>query len=201
MDFKKNKLAKFSLALLCILLISVSVSASVIFAVDEPDGTSDETSAYYDVELTPQFANDATGNMADDNTITCYADPLSSGYSTTIELFNRTPCCDTNQFRVNVAALGTRSAGGKYYVWCINDQNSDMNAYSGGQFTLSRFTSVDIGLLAIDIVGGIVGGVVMNINAIGILFALIIIFALLLDIFTGVFGIFNKLKDLSGRRG
>jgi len=196
---RKNWFPKALVLASLIVLLSATVSGTA-FSVDQPDGTADNTSGYYTIEWTP-FVDPAevTRSMAKDlNSISCYADLASSGYTKDQTIIEGYACCDTNEARIDVFGWPGRKEEAQYYVWCINDNNSDMNAYSAGALTISRFQPSNVGALGIDSVGGILAGIARNATAIGSIIVIVIILVFLTDLLTNVFGIFTFFKSMLG---
>lgn len=61
------------------------------------------------------------------------------------------------------------------------------------------YTASDLGNIAIDIVGGILVGLANNSTTIGSLIVIVIIIVLVVDLLTGVFGIFSLIRGLGNR--
>lgn len=64
----------------------------------------------------------------------------------------------------------------------------------------AKYSAADLGAMAIDVVGGIFSGLAENASVIGGLIVIVIIIALIVDLLTGVFGIFSFIRGI-GRRG
>lgn len=58
----------------------------------------------------------------------------------------------------------------------------------------TQYTGADLGHMAIDIGGGLLNALAVNAGTIGILIVVALIFVLLTDFLTGVFGIFNVFR-------
>ena len=63
----------------------------------------------------------------------------------------------------------------------------------------AQYNATDLGEMAIDIVGGILGGLANNATTIGSLIVIVLIIVLVVDLLTGVFGIFSFVRGM-GRR-
>ena len=56
------------------------------------------------------------------------------------------------------------------------------------------YAGSDLGTMAIDIVGGVLNGLAINATLLGTLIAITVIIVLVVDLLTGVFGIFKFLR-------
>ena len=193
------KLIPFLLLFSAILCLNASAVIGP-FTVNQPDGTSDTTSGYYTVVWTPMGPEFGPQAMIKDlNTISCWADVTNTAYSKTYQLISRRGCCDINSLVSETVYVGNLPGrnGGAYYVWCSSDLNSDMNDYSPGQFTLSRYGAGDFFGLSIDSVGGLIAAIARNIGPVALIIVVSIVLVLVLDLITGVFGIFEYIKHLA----
>lgn len=190
------------LLLATLFLATPAMAAVTAFSVDEPDGTNDTTSLYYTISWTPQLDTAAeASSMQDANTISCWLDGGNTVYSTSWQVVTNEPCCDdTNAITLNLNGVPREESDSLYYVWCISDQNSDVNAYSSGQLTLTRHKAADVGPISIDVAGVLLVGIADNIGVIaGILVATLVVI-ILVDLITGVFGLVNAIRGMFGRR-
>lgn len=192
------KFSKFLILFSLILLVlPATFAADVAFTVDIPIAGVTNTSNTVVVHWIPQTLA-GTVMHPDINTVSCYADSGNTGFSTALKM-KENISSDQNGFTLDVSSWAGRGWA-TYYVWCLNDENHDMNDYSPGRFGIVRYGAADIGPLAIDIPGGLMNGMVANMGAIASILVILIIVAVLLDLFTGVFGIVKFIMGVFGRR-
>lgn len=187
---------KLLLATFFILMVA-SVTAPA-FSITEPDGTGDSTSGYFTVTWVPR-GDFESSDMIDGNTISCYADGTSAGYDQTYTI-NTEMASDLNKYRFNTFGWTGRTVGTDYYIWCISDFNSDVNAYSSGALTLTQYTARDVGPIAIDIAGYILKAFAENIGAVATILVVIVIVIFLVDMITGVFGLIKTIRGFMSNR-
>ena len=186
------------LMLFSVLLLFSGISAAFVNLTVTAPAADTYVSGYYTMTWLGGSGGAAI-NIADKNTLSCYADMDSSGYDKTQTITTGYPCCDKNELQFSVAGW-TGRPGGSYYLWCLSDQNTDMNAYSSNQLILQRFGASDIRGESIDVVGGVLGGVANNAVVIGVIIAIMLIVGVLVvDVLTGIFGIFDMFKGLGKR--
>ena len=63
----------------------------------------------------------------------------------------------------------------------------------------ASYSASDLGSMAIDLVGGILNGLASNAYTIGSLVVITVILVLIVDLLTGVFGIFSFIRGVGGR--
>lgn len=193
----KEKILKKFLVATFLVLLAASVTAGA-FTVDEPDGTSDSTSGYYTITWTPT-RDWGIQSMTDVNNVSCYADIGNTVYNKTYTIGTGIGS-DDNAYRFDLFGWAGRSESTQYYVWCMNDLNSDMNDYSGGQLTLTPYNPRDIGPISIDAVGGILDAIAQNMGLVASILVIIIIVVFLVDLITGVFGIITTIREVFKKR-
>ena len=131
-----KQLSKILMLFSVLLLFSGVTAGYTAFTVSAP-ATATYVSGYYTTTWTHAVDTNtekyplgliATMSKTDNNTMSCYADRDSSGYTKTQTIGTGLPCCDKNNYKFSVAGWAGRP-GGSYYLWCISDQNSDMNDF------------------------------------------------------------------------
>lgn len=58
----------------------------------------------------------------------------------------------------------------------------------------ATYATSDISNMVIDVIGGLFNALAGNIGTIAVIIVVLIVLGLALDLFTGIFGIFNRLK-------
>lgn len=192
------------MVLLAMLLLMVPSAMAAAFAITQPDGTTDSTSDLFTLQWTPSLgAGTAQDVMLKDvNTISCWATHATGAAGNpVVKIYTaatNTPCCDKNKLVISTASWDGRLRGRTYYLYCQVDQNTDINAYSPGALTVTQFVAKDLGGLAVDVPGGLIGGLVGNIGSVAVLVVVAIIIILVVDLLTGVFGIISYFKRIAG---